>query len=107
MSQKQAAWPKVRSIAIGIACVGLIAISCHSSLEAIKNKTHTLEQLAQVQTAHKQAVNTNREAQQAYQMVKDPDYLAQIARKDYFYSKEGEIIFDFVEEDNLDNGNIN
>lgn len=45
------------------------------------------------QTNNQQAVEQNRQAQEDFQRLKDPNYLAEIARRDYYYSKDGELIF--------------
>lgn len=42
---------------------------------------------------NQQAVEANRQVQAQYQKVNDPAYLEEVARRDYYYSKDGEIIF--------------
>lgn len=98
---------KVITFLIGIGCMALLAFNSYSLVQTIQKRSIMLEQLAQVQVAHKQAVNTNREAQQEYQLVKDSEYLAQIARRDYYYSKKGEIIFDLEERETSQSETVN
>ena len=51
------------------------------------------QQLDRAKAENKQAVVKQREVVQDYQRVQDPDYLAGVARRDYYYSKPGEIVF--------------
>ena len=80
-----------------VVCLLLIGVACFSLINNIGKKQATLEQLTQVQAKHNQAVEKNRQAQQEYNQVQDSEYLEQVARRDYYYSKEGEIIFDLGE----------
>nr|WP_276931758.1 septum formation initiator family protein [Globicatella sulfidifaciens] len=80
-----------------VVCLLLIGVACFSLMNNIGKKQATLEQLTQVQAKHNQAVEKNRQAQQEYHQVQDSEYLEQVARRDYYYSKEGEIIFDLGE----------
>lgn len=61
----------------------------------------TYTQSQEVQAEYEVAVKENEEAIKQYEMIKqehqllqDPNYIAEIARRDYFYSKPNEIIFD-------------
>lgn len=81
---------------IVFALVGIVAILM-TGYPMIQTLTHSKEvahDYAVSQEAHEQAIQQNRSVQQEYQKVQNPDYLAEIARRDYFYSKPGEIIFD-------------
>lgn len=80
-----------------VVCLLLTGAACLSLMNNIGKKQATLEQLTQVQAKHNQAVEKNRQAQQEYNQVQDSEYLEQVARRDYYYSKEGEIIFDLGE----------
>lgn len=53
----------------------------------------------QAQAENRQAVENNRLIQREYQKFNDPEYLEEIARRDYYYSKDGEIIFVLPEEE--------
>lgn len=62
-------------------------------------KTYEQSQLAQQH--YEQALSDNQKAIERYQAVsnefqllQNPEYLAEIARRDYYYSKPNEIIFD-------------
>lgn len=57
------------------------------------------DQYQQAQAENRQVVENNRLIQREYQKFIDPDYLEEIARRDYYYSKNGEIIFILPEED--------
>ena len=48
----------------------------------------------EVKADQEQAVKENREVFQATQQMKDPAYLEDVARRDYYYTKPGEIIFE-------------
>ncbi|MBD3948640.1 septum formation initiator family protein [Tuanshanicoccus lijuaniae] len=79
-------------------CLSIIGVSSWSLWQVIEKKEEMMMQLTQAQTANKKAVEKNRQAQQEYQQAQDEDYLAQVARRDYYYSKPGEIIFDLKKE---------
>ncbi|MGX7092073.1 FtsB family cell division protein [Hutsoniella sourekii] len=67
---------------------------------------HTLRQTSVKQAeyeeakfAYQEALDQNRQVQAEYQHLHDSDYLANVARRDYYYSKPGEIIFELGEEE--------
>jgi len=76
--------------------VGLIAIALAGIplLRTMSRSAEVAENFEQTQQAHNQAVQQNRVVQQEYLRLQDPEYLAEIARRDYYYAKPGEIIFD-------------
>lgn len=94
-------YQKQFNIVFTVVCLLLIGAACLSLMKNIGKKQATLEQLTQVQAKHNQAVEKNRQAQQEYKQVQDSEYLEQVARRDYYYSKEGEIIFDLGETESV------
>ena len=52
------------------------------------------DQLVQAKAEQELAIKQNRELFQATQQLKDPQYLEDVARRDYYYTKPGEIIFE-------------
>lgn len=87
----------VMGIILSLCCICLIVITCMSLKKIVDQKDAALERLAQAQEQYDQAVMQNRTAQRTQQEMLNSDYLSQIARRDYYYSKEGEIIFDIEE----------
>ena len=85
-----------------IICLAFALISC---VRAHKALSQSQAQLTEAQTAFKQTQNKYQAVQLEYQRSQDPEYLAKLARRDYFYSKEGEIIFD-IESDKMDDYQI-
>lgn len=47
--------------------------------------------------AEEVAMRENIQLQQEYQLMQNPDYLLELARRDYLYSEPGEIVFDLDE----------
>lgn len=87
------------SIVISVMSAVVVLGASWSLFQTLGKQQATMERLDQAQAVNRQAVENNRQAQQEFQRVQDSEYLAQIARRDYYYSKEGEIIFDLKEED--------
>lgn len=87
------------SIVISVMSAVVVLGASWSLFQTLGKQQATMEHLNQAQAVNRQAVENNRQAQQEFQRVQDSEYLAQIARRDYYYSKEGEIIFDLKEED--------
>ena len=87
---------------VAIICLAFALISC---VRAHKALSQSQSQLTEAQTAFKQTQNKYQAVQLEYQRSQDPEYLAKLARRDYFYSKEGEIIFD-IESDKMDDYQI-
>ena len=50
--------------------------------------------LMQAKEENAEATAKNRELFQATQQLKDPQYLEQVARRDYYYTKPGETVFE-------------
>ncbi len=49
--------------------------------------------LAKVRAEAEAATERHRELQEQIDRLHDPDYIAEVARRDYFLTKEGEMIF--------------
>lgn len=86
------------SILITTLSVIIVGAASIWTIDNINEKNTVLKQLEATKADNRQAVENNRQAQEEFQRVQDSDYLAQIARRDYYYSKEGEIIFDLKED---------
>ncbi len=72
-------------VALGFATYGF-----HSTLR----RYHSHQQQVEVAKAdYQQAQERLAELTEQKKILSDPDYLSQIARRDYYYSKPGEIIF--------------
>lgn len=81
---------------IGIILAGIIGV-CLSIVPLIqaRNESQAItETLQTTKQAEKEAMQENIQAQEEYKQMQDPDYLADVARRDYYYSKPGEIIFE-------------
>ena len=84
-------------IAACIVAMGFCAVPLISTI----NKTAGFQQeYEKAKVTNQQAVENNRLIQEEYQRVNDPEYLADVARRDYYYTKSGEIIFVLPEEAN-------
>lgn len=94
-------YQKQFNILFGVICVVFVVLASASLMKNVVKRQATLEQLTQVQAKHDQAVEKNRQAQQEYNQVQDDEYLEQVARRDYYYSKDGEIIFDLGETESV------
>lgn len=55
------------------------------------------EELASLKEQVKRAQERQEELNREIELLGDPEYIAEIARRDYFLSKEGEIIFKAVD----------
>ncbi|WP_124058186.1 FtsB family cell division protein [Vaginisenegalia massiliensis] len=90
--------PKTRSFNATkrIALLGVVAVLI-TGVPLINTLAQSVSQntkLEAAKAANKVAIQQNKEVADELQRLKDPSYLAEIARRDYYYSKEGEIIFD-------------
>lgn len=94
-------YQKPINILLGVVCLTLVLLASWSLMKNVVRRQATLEQLTHVQAQHDQAVEKNRQAQQEFNQVQDEEYLEQVARRDYYYSKDGEIIFDLGETESV------
>lgn len=85
---------RLRPSIIGLIGFFAVAIAGFPMIQTLTHSKEIAENYATTQAMHEQAIQQNRAVQQEYQKMQDPEYLAEIARRDYFYSKPGEIIFD-------------
>lgn len=81
---------------VGIMVLGIIGVSLSivPLIQAINESQSISQTLQTTKQAEKEAMQDNIQAQEEYKHMQDPDYLADVARRDYYYSKPGEIIFD-------------
>lgn len=96
-NRKRGKYQMFFNVAFSIICLTVIIIASLSLLKTLAHRENILNQLTQVQANHNQIVEKNRQAQQEFNLVQDEEYLEDVARRDYYYSKEGEIIFDLGE----------
>lgn len=78
--------------AIGMSCILILFFSIQY-YQIRQQHAQTMDRLNEVKQIETQLVKENAEIQREYQLIQDPEYLAQVARRDYYYSKPGEIIF--------------
>ncbi|MBG9982650.1 septum formation initiator family protein [Aerococcaceae bacterium DSM 111020] len=80
---------KVIMVVLVIA-LGFAAYGFHST----HRRYHSHQQQIEVaQADYQQAQDRLEDLMEQKKVLSDPDYLSQIARRDYYYSKPGEIIF--------------
>lgn len=87
------------SFVVLLICLVFIILAAWAYKDALDKSILAQEQLEMAQAQHAEIVEENKLAQQENNRRQSEDYLGQIARRDYYYSKEGEIIFYFDEED--------
>lgn len=90
---------KGRKFALAFIGAAALALAGIPLLSTMSHSAEVTRHFDQTQQAHNQAVQQNRAVQQEYLRLQDPEYLAEIARRDYYYAKPGEIIFDLGEAD--------
>ncbi|MGO4929489.1 FtsB family cell division protein [Fundicoccus sp. Sow4_F4] len=90
---------KGRKIALAFIGAAALALAGIPLLRTMSHSTEVARNFEQTQQAHNQTVQQNRAVQQEYLRLQDPEYLAEIARRDYYYAKPGEIIFDLGDAD--------
>lgn len=81
--------------ALGIVAVILASVPL---VQAYKEAGMVTQELQTVREQEKEAMQENIQAQEQYKHMQDPEYLADVARRDYYYSKPGEIIFDLSDD---------
>ncbi|WP_411842994.1 FtsB family cell division protein [Salinicoccus sp. HZC-1] len=65
-----------------------------------KNQNHLLnEELLQTQEVMDERIEEEKDLEQQIKQLNDEDYIARIARSEFFFSEEGEIIFNLPEAD--------
>lgn len=86
------------SFVVFLICLVFIILAAWAYKDALDKSILAQEQLGNAQAQHAEVVEENKLAQQENNRRQSEDYLGQIARRDYYYSKEGEIIFHFEDE---------
>lgn len=86
---------------VGLASIFICSVPIFTALQA---QSVNQENLLQAKAQYQEVQAAHAKLQEEAQRLNDPDYLAQVARKDYYYSKEGEIIFKLegLEDDGFD-----
>lgn len=87
-----------KTLMIAFICFAVLIVFAIPLIKAYLDSKEYQAAYEAEQAANKQAVEQNRLIQADYQRVKDPEYIEDIARRDYYYSKEGELIFILPEE---------
>ncbi|XJS10308.1 septum formation initiator family protein [Aerococcaceae bacterium WGS1372] len=92
--QKQA--EKFSKRTLGIIVIGIVGVSLSivPLIQAMNESQTIMHTLEETKKAEKEAMQENIQVQDEYKHMQDPDYLADVARRDYYYSKPGEIIFE-------------
>lgn len=100
LPQPQKAAKSFRIQTVIIMAIGIIGVSLATVplVQALKESQMVTQELKAVKQEEKEAMQENIQAQEEYKHMQDPDYLADVARRDYYYSKPGEIIFDLEED---------
>lgn len=85
---------------LSIFAIGMIAIFLATMplVQAYKEAEMVTQELQAVKEQEKEAMQENIQAQEQYKHMQDSEYLADVARRDYYYSKPGEIIFDLSDD---------
>ena len=83
----------LRTMMIIGTCLFVIGMLAIPLFKAYQTGQVALKDYKEAQANNIQAVENNRIIQAEYQRSNDPSYLEDIARRDYYYSKQGEIIF--------------
>lgn len=71
--------------------------SYHFNQRALKKEK--VGELIELQNEKDQLVDKQKELREEIKLLQDEDYVLQIARRDYFFSNEGEVIFKLPDED--------
>lgn len=81
---------------LGVLAIGIIGVTLATVplVQAYLESDALTQELATAKELEKEAMQENIQAQEEYKHMQDPEYLADVARRDYYYSKPGEIIFD-------------
>ena len=90
----------VRRIIIGLGFAGAVVLTGLPLWQTYQQQTTYEKQLEQAKVEKEQAVQQNRDVFQVTQQLKDPNYLEDVARRDYYYTKPGEIIFELGQDAN-------
>lgn len=80
-----------------VACI-MIGLSLWSLLQTFQRHQKAEEALAQTEATLHLTQDQFQQVKAEHERSQDPDYLAKLARRDYYYSKDGELIFDIRDE---------
>ena len=82
-----------RLIAAGIIMLVIVAFVTHYHIGQRATYSAKLEQYDELQAELKQLKSDEKELKEEITLLKDDEYILDIARTNYFLSKEGELIF--------------
>lgn len=83
-----------RRLVMGGVGIIIILISAMPLKQTVQQAKNNKKMLSEIQIVNQKAVDENLATQQELHQSQGDDYLTEVARRDYFYSKPGEIIFD-------------
>ena len=83
-----------RRLIFHVILIGALAFAGIPLWRAYQDQVAAEQAYQEVKAGQEQAVEENREVFQATQQMKEPAYLEDVARRDYYYTKPGEIIFE-------------
>lgn len=82
------------SIFFSLVCTTLIALAVLPLKQSVESMEKAKAELIETETKFQNIKERAHLVQSEYQKSKDPEYMAKIARRDYYYSEDGEVIFD-------------
>ncbi|MDO4431717.1 MAG: septum formation initiator family protein [Aerococcaceae bacterium] len=84
---------KGRALGVTIGAVMVLAMLGVPLVRALQQQNDYQKQYEQAKNANQQAVIQHRQVAEEHQRLQDSDYLAGVARRDYYYTKPGEMVF--------------
>lgn len=82
------------SIFFSLVCMTLIALATLPLKQSVESMEKAKAELMATEARFQNIKERAQLVQSEYQKSKDPEYMAKIARRDYYYSEDGEVIFD-------------
>ena len=89
---------KLRSIVFHLLAVSIVGMAILPLCRTYSEQRKIMEKFKQAQEANNQANSKQIEAKRLAEQLKDPTFLVNVARSDYYYSLPGEIIFELGED---------
>ena len=85
------------NLIVFLAGLSLLIVGGTQYIYARNQEQLALEQLEQAKQQEQQAIAELVATKEEYLLMQDPEYLQEVARRDYYYSNPGEIIFEIEE----------
>lgn len=89
----------LRRLVLAITGGMVLLLSLGSFYQTRRQENALDEQIESAKSKQGALLEEQRALHQEYQLFTSPDYLAEVARRDYYYSKPGEIIFNIQDAD--------